>query len=39
MLNSNWVHGMRVQFHKTDERRYGIVILRDGSEPLRMRTG
>ena len=29
---------MRVQFHKTDERRYGVVILRDGSEPLRMRT-
>ena len=29
---------MRVQFHKTDERRYGIVILRDGSEPVRMRT-
>jgi hypothetical protein len=29
---------MRVQFHKTDDRRYGIVILRDGSEPLRMRT-
>ncbi len=29
---------MRVQFHKTDDRRYGIVIRRDGGEPLRMRT-
>jgi hypothetical protein len=29
---------MRVRFHKTDECRYGVVILRDGSEPLRMPT-
>ena len=29
---------MRVQFHKTDDRRYSVVILRDGREPLRMRT-
>ncbi len=28
---------MRVQFHKTGDRRYGIVILRDDLEPLRMR--
>jgi len=29
---------MRVQFYKTDERRYGIVIVRDRGEPLRMPT-
>jgi len=38
MVDSSWVHRMRVQFHKTDERRYGVVILRDGGEPLRMPT-
>jgi hypothetical protein len=29
---------MRVQFHKTDDHHYGIVILRDGHESLRMRS-
>lgn len=27
---------MKVQFHRTGERRYSIVILREGQEPLRM---
>ncbi len=29
---------MRVQFHKTDDRRYRVVVLRDGHEPLQMLT-
>jgi len=27
---------MKVQFHRTGERRYAIVVLREGQEPLRM---
>ena len=29
---------MRVQFHKTDDRRYSVAVLREGQEPLQMLT-